>query len=369
MGNVAILGDSRVFDTYYVNHQYGTSRYGYDKTFPHLLRGLQLARRRAEHDVVHIPEHFRSGTIENNIIRLALADPSAVVLCDGIWETLVNKEHFLEYASRRLREHPSASGKPVELTYSSAILAELFAGNQLSVTPTRYAARQRRLVSYFRRRRRRGLWLSLPAPPPDHMERLHFAGNHRLIPEWDQCLRAINAAVAPVVTEIGGEIVDLDALARQSGGYAKCLIDQWHFSEHFHAAIARRLDDLIAGGGPDVGASHVSHAFMLPPLERSEALVVLDLDGGGKAWLSQQREWKVSAATSSAEAAAHADGRVVVAFATEPERRDLERTLLPLLSPDAILVYPEEIGDIVNPVGDDKARFAVRANPPANESR
>lgn len=122
---VAILGDSRTFDTYYYNFQYG-EHYGYDKTFPFLLEKLMWASSNGAMDIVHIPDHFRSKSIENNILRLALTDPSMIIMCNGIWESLLNKQIFIEYATEKINTYHSREGGELKLVYSSRAMADLF---------------------------------------------------------------------------------------------------------------------------------------------------------------------------------------------------------------------------------------------------
>jgi hypothetical protein len=146
--NISILGDSRAFDTYYTNNRYD-ERYGYDKTFPHLWRRIALLDQSASYDVIHIPDHFRSRTVQNNIIRLGLTNPAIVFVLDGIWESLLNKNHFVEFVETRLRALPKSENSIIELRYSPSDLVKLFKENQLSVSPDQFGERARHIVSYF----------------------------------------------------------------------------------------------------------------------------------------------------------------------------------------------------------------------------
>ena len=168
---VTVLGDSRAFDTYYTKANYAI-RYGYDATFPHLWRSAALGNPGANYDVVHIPDHFRSGTVQNNIVRLALTNPSVIVLLDGIWETLLNKVYFIEYAKTHAPD----------LEYSRERLVELFKSGKLSVSPVGFVERTRALVSYFRRRRRQAVYMTLPVPP-EVLNRQHLSRG-RLRAAW-----------------------------------------------------------------------------------------------------------------------------------------------------------------------------------------
>jgi hypothetical protein len=312
--NVTLLGDSRVFDTYYTNSHYRV-RYGYDKSFPHVWRKAVLANSACLYDVVHIPDHFRGGTIQNNIVRVGLTDPAIVVVLDGIWETLVNKGHYLDYARRK--------GIDGEGTYGRAQLAALFRAGELPLSPATYAERQRRLISYFRRRRRQIIWMTLPVPPKSYLGSTYHAGDYRPIPDWDDCLAAINEAIVPIVHAYGGSVLDMTKLMNEFGGPQAAFIDQWHFSEPFHAAIAAALDTQVRLLLPSIcGPAHVSHRYML----------------GGPG--NGVRE---------------AD---VVICCGSP---DDELSALQSLPVEKILLYPSELGDIENPRGDDRATFEKQA--------
>lgn len=362
---VTILGDSRVFDTYFTNSAYG-ERYGYDATFPHLLRKHVLLQSQREYDVVHIPDHFRGGTVENNIIRLALTDPTVVVLCDGIWETLVHKNWFIEWATNQIRAHSTHGAKTLDLSYSSRRLADLFIANDLPVSPRNYAKKQARIISYFMRRRRQCVWMSLPMPPRDHLERLHYAGNYRCIPEWDECLAAINEALRPVVSAYGANWLDLHRLALEHGGFARALIDQWHFSRSFQSAIAAELGRVLPKivrehALPD---DHISHAFMLPYSLESEIVALVGPKAAIAHWRTANQRANVESiipltddirhSAEALDAIAKLTTRCVVAVDPLGMTPSAETSLLASLPRDSILLYPDELGAIVNPTGSDR---------------
>jgi len=308
---VTILGDSRAFDTYYTSAAYSV-RYGYDLTFPHIWRAAALADAGSGYDVVHIPDHFRGGTVQNNIVRLALTDPAVVVLLDGIWETLFNKGHFIEYAEQHAVDEP----------YARARLVELFKANRLSVSPQAFAERTRTLVSYFRRRRRQVIHMTLPVPPKDYIGSTYHAGDYKPHDDWGECLAAVNDAAIPMVRAYGGEVLDLTELMNETGGPEVALIDQWHFSPAFHKAIAARLAAMVTGimsEGP--GSDHVSHDYMLGPSARP-----LPSD--------------VCVYTGSVED---------------------ETQVLCGLAPGQILVYPDELETIDNPRGNDRTELQKQA--------
>jgi len=368
--NVSILGDSRAFDTYYTNPSY-RERYGYGATFPHLLQRQALQCSQPTYDVVHIPEHFRGGTVENNILRLALTDPTVVVLCDGIWETLVHKDWFIEWANEQIRSHSTHSPETLDLSYSSRRLAELFVANKLSVSPAKYAVKQHRIISYFRRRRRQCVWMSLPMPPREHLNRLHYAGNYRCIPEWDECLKAINGAMAPIVSAYGATWFDLQDLVLNHGGFGKALIDQWHFSASFHAGIAaelgRLLPSLIAQN--HVSADHVSRKFLLSREPEEEPLALYGSDSVVARWRDENPDASIDAilvdSPSSRDAldismlplaeAATISTRCILALEPEKLTPAVESKLLATLPPNTIILYPDELKPLANPAANDRA--------------
>ncbi len=315
--NVTILGDSRAFDTYFTNSHYAV-RYGYERTFPHIWRKLALLDQSSDYDVVHIPDHFRGGTVQNNIIRLALTNPAVVVVLDGIWDTLISKKHFLEYAERKLRNHPKANDQVLEIDYSDAILARLFVAGELSVSPENFSARSRRIVSYFRRRQRQVIWMTLPVPPKRYVGSNYHAGDYQPNTNWDECLKAANEAIKPIVEAYGGLVLDMTAEMNAVGGAEQAFIDQWHFTPAFHAHIAEALHRRTALLLPDApGAGHISHDYMLASPDGSQPQDVVLYEGA-------------------------------------PEK---ELDALLSLGSEQIMIYPSELGQIDNPTGNDRAEF------------
>lgn len=369
---VTVLGDSRVFDTYYVNAAY-REPYGFDATFPHLLRKRVLQQPSANYDVVHIPDHFRAGNIESNIIRLALTDPALLILCDGIWETLVHKDWFIEWATNRIRAHPTRSAQALDLSYSSRRLVDLFIANELPVSPRNYVEKQRRIISYFRRRRRQCLWMSLPPPPRGHLDGLHYAGNYRCIPEWDECLKAINDAMAPMVSGYGALWFDLHALVLSHGGFGKALIDQWHFSRSFHVAVADELFRILPRHVADVDlpTDHVSRRFLLAREPGEAPLALYGLAEAIERWRAENPDARVEAVLAASGEAGRVAGlamvplasaaslktRCVVAVEPSSMTAAAEAALLAVLPKDHIVLYPDELKKIVNPRGSDRAEY------------
>ncbi|MBK8906485.1 MAG: hypothetical protein IPM60_00835 [Rhodospirillales bacterium] len=356
--SVTILGDSRAFDTYYLNASYGESGYGYDRTFPFLLRRALLTDTPAIADAVHIPDHFRGGTIENNIIRLALTDPAVVVLLDGLWESLLTKDQFLAYLADKVRDHDWRNGRVLDLSFSSRRVCELFTAGAFPASPERYASRQRRLISYFRRRRRQCIWLTLPIPPRDHFGGLHFAGDYMTIPEWGACLAAINAELAPVVKDYDALLLDLDQLMARHGGPGECLIDQWHFTPRFHAAIADALETMIKQLEPlELSIDHVSRRFLFAREAGDTAVSLCGSSEACAAWAAKHPDVGVDVCFRPGDDRRDAAPLIVVLEADVDQREAVAVSLLRAAPQESIVVYPEELRPLVNPVGDERARY------------
>jgi len=283
--NVTILGDSRAFDTYYLNDQYD-QHYGYDKTFPFLLRAALLRDPDADIDLVHIPDHFRGGTKENNILRIALTNPMLVYLIDGIWETLLNKDHFAEYAGKAIEAHSLRSTEPLRLELSHEGLARLFEDDKLSASPGGYARKIRAIASYFCRRRRVCVWMNLIKPDPSYRDGIHYAGNYKRSPVWNDILDSVNRRVATELTGLGAQIIDLHGLMEQVGGEEAALLDQWHFIAEFHGLIAAELGREIRQRGSDfiLADDHVSHRHMLPNADSGDGIIAYC--NNSAAWLA-----------------------------------------------------------------------------------
>ncbi len=346
--SVSILGDSRVFDTYYLNDRYDQG-YGYDKTFPHLLRGKLLRNEAAVWDVVHIPDHFRGGTVSSNTLRLALTDPDCVYLCDGIWETLLNKSHFKEYVLNAIDDHQTRDGE-LSFDYSHHALAQLFVEGKLSISPQKYAKRIYDIASYFIRRRRACVWMNLIMPDPAYKDGVHYAGDYKCSPYWRDCLQAVNECVDRKLAEIGAETFDLDQMMRHTGGEESALLDQWHFTESFHAVIADALYDKFAG--PDFGVAvsddHISHRFMVAPKQISDRIIVFKPDDKQVLEDYIVKPLNVEIVTDDPAAAASAKAEIVLLAADDSVRDGLVRDLLTTLRQTQIIVFPEEISTIEN---------------------
>lgn len=319
--NVTVLGDSRAFDTYFTNSHYA-DRYGYEKTFSHIWRKMALLDSSCDYDVIHIPDHFRGGTVQNNIVRLALTNPAVVVVLDGIWDTLISKRHYSEYVERQQKIGSTANDRALEKDYSSERLARLYVAGELSISPENFAERSRRIVSYFRRRQRQVIWMTLAVPPKSFLGSNYHAGDYRPNADWDECLKALNNAVCPVVEAYGGAVLDMTAEMDVVGGADQAFIDQWHFTPRFHAHIAKALHRRARLLMPDApGAGHISHKYMLGSPDGPEPRDVVVYDGGPADELD---------------------------------------TLLSL-GPEQIMIYPSELGPIDNPRGNDRAEFEKQA--------
>jgi len=341
---VAILGDSRTFDSYYYNSQYN-ERYGYDKTFPFLLERLMWSSSNGAIDTVHIPDHFRSRSIENNILRLALTKPSMVIMCNGIWETLLNKQLFIDYAMEKINAHHLRSGEELKFTYSSRALGALFKSNELSMSPKKYFAEQRQIVSYFRRRQRHCALMALPIPPPTHLDRLHYAGNYRCMPEWGECLEALNDVIKPLEKDCGLFIIDMHNLILENGGFGKNLIDQWHFSMSFHALVADYLKKFIEDrlNLLDMPDDHISHEFMLHRDIGRHTLLICGTGSFAADWAKNHPNATIEASIRDPKDIKKAKSKIVLLAEPEESREELEVKILHDLPKDKILLYPEEL--------------------------
>jgi hypothetical protein len=344
---VAVLTDSRGFDTYYLNDRYETW-YGADKTFAHRLGRRLLLERAPPVDTVHIPDHFRSGTIENNLLRLGLCDPSYVVLCDGIWETLLNRELLIDYVTEQIRESALGDPDPLRLEVSHQAVTELFLAGKLAISPALYAARIGRIVSYFARRRRAVCWLSLLVPSPDHKDGIHYAGDYKCLPGWGRCLEAVNQSVKEMLLLWGATYVDLQALMAASGGETACLLDQWHFTEAFHQRVADSLYALVTAAldAAPLAPDHASHAAIVPGKAGGGALVVIG--DAAQAWC-RQVEGRFDANPVSLGDAARLEAATIVLVDPVEKRDETARDLLDRCPPSTIVIYPEEIDGIENP--------------------
>lgn len=350
----SILGDSRVFDTYYLNDRYEQG-YGYDRTFPHLLRGMLLRDANSAWDAVHIPDHFRGGTVSSNILRLALTDPDRVYLCDGIWETLLNKSHFKEYMLAAVDEHQVRDGA-LSIEFSHESLARLFVEDRLSISPQKYARRIYDIASYFVRRRRRCVWMNLIMPDPAYKDGVHYAGDYKCSPNWRDCLKAVNETVERKLAEIGAEVMDLDRMMRDLGGEEAVLLDQWHFTASFHAEIADALNAELSAMTDGVPGDHVSHRYMVAPKEIEDTVVLFGPDELGE---RLSKPFDIELTTDDPETAASATTDVVLLATDDETRDDQVAILLKTLRSGQIVVFPEELNSIENRIvrQDGAARF------------
>ncbi|MDD5681499.1 MAG: hypothetical protein PHI59_09700 [Candidatus Omnitrophica bacterium] len=334
---IAILGDSRTFDTYYYNSQY-KEHYGYDKTFPFLLQKAVWADSGGAMDVVHIPDHFRSRSIENNILRLALTDPLMVIMCNGIWETLLTKQIFMEYAEAK-------KGEELKLTYNSRMMADLFKSNELSTSPKKYFSEQRQIISYFRRRQRRCVLMALPVPPPAHLGGLHYAGNYHCPTEWGECLETLNDVIKPLERDYGVSIADLHNLIIKNGDFGKNLIDQWHFSASFHALLADYFKRFLKENSnlPDIPKDHISHEFMLHRDIGRHTLLVYGTGAAATDWVRDHPGAGVEASVSDAKDIKKAKSKIILSAEPQELRQESEVKILRDMPKDKILLYPEEL--------------------------
>jgi hypothetical protein len=354
---IAILGDSRVFDTYYATAVYGATAYGYHKTFPHVLQRMLARRAEVDIDCVHIPDHFRGRTVQNNILRLALTDPSAVVLCDGIWESLISKRHFIEHVEQVIGDATAETGAHC-FTYSEDSVVDLFERNKLALSPNAYADRVATIASWFVRRRRKVVWLTTPIPPRDHLGGLHYAGSYRPFAGWHRCLEILNRETSRAAVAAGAEVLDLDALMREHGGASACLIDQWHFSAAFHRVIAewlaqwslRSLTSLPPAASSRVmvqGMTQGLAVHLIGPAEPAQTFMrahpSLIVRGHSASFVDDDRYSEVDA--------------LILLAPPSCERMTHARALLRQCPERLVVLFPEDLAPMDNPPGADRAAF------------
>lgn len=361
---VSVLADSRGFDTYYVNSRYLES-YGYHETFPYLLSREFAVQ--GIHELVHIPDHYRGGTVQNNIIRLALTKPELIVLLNGIWETLLTREMFLDYVKGEIGQKRHPSSTPLDFRFSSEELVRLFLTDKLANSPAKYIERERRVCSFFLRRGRGAIVFGLPVTPKHHLDGIHFAGNYRCLPEWGHCLEALNTEMLELSRIYGCRYFDTNALMTACGGASECLIDQWHFSRHFHRQIACHLRACILGMKERPPLSGAQHKYYMPGVSLDEACLVLGTGETARDWVRSHPEHRVVAFVTDEladepsvdgipvirnEAVAKAGVRVLVL----PDGHQTPWTVEALAATSfcavgGVLLYPAEIEELSNPVG------------------
>ncbi len=355
---VTLLGDSRAFDTYFYNSEYDQC-YGYDKTFSFLLQNQIPCQQDNETSFIHIPDHFRGGTIGNNILRLALTDPSIVILCNGLWETLISKKMFIDYAVDKINKHDTRSGSTLDITYSSRKLVDLFLDNKLADSPQKYYSQQQQIVSYFARRRRQCIMLNQPIPPISHLNRIHHAGNFRCLPEWGECLDAINKVMDSLHHDYGVRVLDLVQLMEENGGASECLIDQWHYSASFHSHIAQKLGPMISHelSQMNLAPEHISHSFMMHRESEKEKILIYGQGPCAQEWIRNHPKASIEGVFDNGNGNAFFQSipvipfdeiektasKIVLLLVEEDERLALEKKLLREVPQEKILLYPEEL--------------------------
>lgn len=353
---VTILGDSRTLDTYYYNSNY-KELYGYDKTFPYLLQRSIEKKSYERIKIIHIPDQFRANSIENNILRLALTDPDIVILCNGIWETLLNKKMYLQYAIEKINAHKILEGNTLELNFNSQELVKLYLSNSLSNSPQKFFSRQNQIISYFRRRQRQCFVMNIPVPDIDHLNRLHFAGNYRCIPEWGICIEMLNEGIRTLAENYQGIHIDTHELIKKEGGFNKNLIDQWHFSKSFHIALSRYFEQLLLENSTYVPVDHISHDFMLHKGISETSIVLYGTGSVAADWLKAHPGIKVEFVVSEQSGRSYfhsipvieereinnTTSSIVLLAVPENQREEIEISLIKRLQSDKILLYPEEV--------------------------
>lgn len=338
--NVVTLTDSRGLDTYYLNANYPDG-YGIDRVFAHRLEAQLRAYGIGHVNSYLIPDHIRDGTVETNISRVAFCRPRWIVLSNGIWETVLNRDMYFEEAHK----HGFLKGlSPRGLTDEQRLevggtLNRLFFEGRLSVSPEKYRAGLNRLVGYFARRRCSIFWLSLLIPPESHRGGIHHAGDYRPLPFWPDQLRAINDAARSVLDYWGGMYLDLAPLAESLPSLECALIDQWHFTDEFQGLVADLLartirDDIQSG---DTSRSTWSADNLAPPGRlRFQQSIHTD---GVEAWT--RPEWPAGRLPMEAALKNCAAGSAVVLTDVDP-RDAIARKILADFPHISCVVYPED---------------------------
>ncbi len=361
---VSVLADSRGFDTYYVNSLYSES-YGYHETFPYVLsREFAIE---GSHELVHIPDHYRGGTVQSNIIRLALTRPDMVVLVNGIWETLLTRDMFLDYVKSEIGQKRQPYSDPLDFRFSGEELVRLFLQDKLVNSPAKYIERERRICSFFLRRGRSAIVFGLPVTPAHHLDGIHFAGNYRCLPEWGRCLEALNVEMRELSRVYACGYFDTDALMRGCGGASACLIDQWHFSRHFHGEIARQLRTCILDAAIRPTLSETQQKYYMPGVGLDEPCLVYGTGDAARHWVQGHPQHRVVGyVASDAECVAQPEGiptmdlgaavetgvRVLVLPEGHQTRwADEAEAVAGFGGAGGVLLYPDEIEELSNPVG------------------
>ena len=329
--NAVVLADSRGLDTYYINDAYAQG-YGIDRVFGYRIDGALRTQGIGNVQSVLIPDHFRGGTIEGNITRIALCRPKWVILCDGIWETLLNREKYLTEAQGAglLKDATLESMNTNRRDEFGAILNRLYFEDRLSISPAKYGRKLDTLIGYFARRRCRVMWLSLLVPPETHRNGVHAAGAYRPLPFWQDRLRAINEEARTVLDRWGGLYVDLNEGVAHVPSLDHALIDQWHFSDAFHGIVADQIAGHIRHDLTEAASPHSSWDpdCMTPPGRgRATTAVagIADLTGDDAGTMIKP-------------------GEAVILKNASGDRDAAARAILDRFSAVAAVLYPEECG-------------------------
>lgn len=329
---VAVLADSRGLDTYYLNDRYD-EYYGIDRVFATRLNHHLNKRDQKGALSVLIPDHFRNGTVETKIRRLALNNPSHVVLCDGIWETLLNREKYFQEAEvlNALPTGLFASENDSVVNEAGRVLTDLFKDEKLTVSPKQFSGQMNTIVGYFARRRRNVGWLSLVVPPVGHRDGVHYAGNYRPLPGWGDCLEAINQAARQTLAQWNGRYLDLDPIVEAAGGVDNALLDQWHFSSGFQDRVADFLAEEITGewslSASISSPEHLSHKVIVRGRDDVDRVVFSGEPDPADPTLATLRE------------------TAIVVDAPMDKRDTVAQALLAQTDISNVVLYPEELSD------------------------
>lgn len=201
--------------------------------------------------------------------------------------------------------------------------------------------------------------MKLVVPDLSHLNRVHFAGNYRCIPEWDLCLRTLNQGLDALAEKYRVSTFDTHELVMMNGGFGRNLIDQWHFSSSFHSVLADHLESTLLDRLPlvDLPPHHISHRYMLYRELGKESVVIYGTGSFGRDWLRNHPKTKVEAVVetrpekqffhsipvASVSDLAKMKSKVILLALPEAEREAAEIYLLKQTPADKIILYPEEL--------------------------
>lgn len=198
------------------------------------------------------------------------------------------------------------------------------------------------------------VWANLPIVPSDHLDRIHYAGDYVCIPEWGQVLSALNERLARMARAYGAETLDLDDLMSQSGGPDECLIDQWHFTPHFHAAIARKL--LNVTGRAFRGKQWEARYPIMPGDNVNGPVAVVGQPDAARTLQEEFPGLEIAGFAAPGTAPPEDVAAIVVTCSDSEQREATARDLIAALPDGPAILYPEDLRPLGNPSSGDRAQ-------------